>query len=233
VSETLQGGRLTPSIAVVVAGGATVDSERLSLLENETLGLVQAGATGRHTDLVAQGGGDAAVWIQRADGVELDGATLADNGFAGVVALESTNLTMSRVAVERTKLVTSIGGLQGRIDVGDGIQLVGSTDGILVEEATLVDNERVGLLVDLAGGNADAMTLTSVSVESAGGGLGAIVQNGTAPDGWTDSVARSGSAAANDAQFAASGDVLARAEALDAVPASDADAIRSIMGPNL
>lgn len=231
VLDTLQGGLLRPSMGVVANGGAVVDTTGLALRDNDNFGLLIAGASGTHTDLLAQDGGDAAVWLQQATDVTLAGAEILDNRFGGVVALESSDLELADVRVERTTLLTSVSGVQGRIEVGDGVQLVASTENIRLSRATLAGNERVGLFVDLGAGDASGIAIDDVDVTATGDAYGAVIQNGDATDDWDGAILRHGDAAANDAAFA-DADPLPVAERVDDVPTVDPDDVRAVMGPN-
>lgn len=229
IVETLQGSLVAPSMAFVAAAGAVADTTGLAIRDGDNFGLVVASASGTHSDLVVQDGGDAAVWLQSVDGVSLAGAEILDNAFAGVIALESTGVELADVDIERTAILTSVGGIQGHLDVGDGIQLVGTDAQVM--RATLVGNERVGLIVDLAAGDGSGLTFEDVDVTADGEAYGAVIQNGTATDDWDGGVVRHGDADANDAAFA-DGDPLPVAEGLEDVPSANPGDVRAVMGPN-
>jgi hypothetical protein len=207
VCRTLQGFRLPPVFGGVFAGGVDVTSTDLDVCGNDGYGLVHSGASGHHENLVGADNANAALWIQQSTGVTVDGAmtSFADNEFAGVVVIDSSDVTVADASVERTRQVVRTVGLTGRVEVGDGVQLVRSTDNITLRNINLVDNERAGLLLELGSGNTDGVSLSTVAASGTGVQLGVVAQSGTLGTGWDDGVTRSGALETNDATFLASG----------------------------
>ena len=107
------------------------------------------------------------------------------------------------------------------VEVGDGIQLVGTTQAVTLEDITLSGNARVGVLVDLDGGTMDSFSMAGVSVDGVDDALGAIAQGGTLSAGWDDGVTRQGATAANDAAFSDVLDVVSIVDPSDLPPAAD------------
>lgn len=204
LSGTFQGLQLVPAYGGVFAGGADVDTTSLRVSDGEGYGLLHSEATARHIDLTARNNGLAAVWLQNCSAFELSGAGsgLVGNGLAGIVAVDSSGVTLRHAHVDATVTRTAIVAETGSVEVGDGIQLVGTTRNVTLEDLTLSGNARVGILVDLAGAAADGFSLNRVSVDGSDEALGAIVQGGTLDAGWDDGVTRQGATAVNDAAFA-------------------------------
>jgi hypothetical protein len=202
--------------AGVFAAAAVVDTTGLSVCASDRLGLLHDGATARHVDLVATENLDAAVWVQNCPSFEISGAgsALTDNRFAGIAVLDSTNVVVSDATISNTELSPRFIDVTGRIDVGDGLQLVGSTEGIQLSDLTLSGNQRVGVLIDLDGATIDDTWLADISVDGTGTELGVIAQNGVLGAGWDGAVDRQGDTVSNDADFFATGTPIDTIEAV-------------------
>lgn len=207
ICRTLQGFRLPPVFGGVFTDSVVVTSNEMTVCENDGFGLVHSDAGGRHTDLVGASNSNAALWAQQTSGLEIDGAgtVFSDNEFAGMVFIDSSDIGVTGASVEGTRLATRTVGLTGRVDVGDGIQLVRSTSAIAIDAVTLTDNERAGLLLDLGAADTSGVGLTSVNASGTGAQLGVIAQSGTIGMGWDSGVTRSADLSTNDAAFQASG----------------------------
>lgn len=197
IRETMQGASIVPSLTLLAMCDATVSSTRLSLQDNDGPGMLVIGASGHHADLVVRDGDDAGIILQGAADFELAGAEIVGNVLGGVLSRASTDVTLRDVRVEHTRLGSIVTGA-GVTEMGDGIQLSASTN-VRLERVVLVDNERVGLLVDLGGVQGAGLALEDVEVTASGEAFGAVMQNGEVPDGWDEGVVRMGAAAANDA----------------------------------
>jgi hypothetical protein len=200
VDTALQGTRLIPPYNAVFAGMADVSTTAFEVTGSEGYGVLQSEATATHTDLLAENNAEAALWVQQSGGLVVDGAMIRDNRLAGIVALESSGIDLSQVTIEGTALRTRVIATMP-VEVGDGVQLLGSTTGVTLESLGLVNNARVGVLLDLDGGMFDGIDIRSVDVDGTGGQLGAIAQNGVIPPGWDDNVMRSPVIDANDSGF--------------------------------
>lgn len=231
VTHTLQGVRLEPSFAMVLADGADLDSTGLVVDDNETYGILQAAATARHLDLLARHNGDAAMWIQDVGSLVIQGGSFEENSFAGIVAVDSTGIDVQDLSITGTVLATAVFDGTGRVEVGDGIQLVGSTDGVSLDGVTLSENQRAGVLVDLDGGTGSGISLTGVTVDGTDGQYGVIAQGGTPADGWDEGVTRLGATLANDEAFLEGASTLGLAGTTQ-VPVTEEDQLRGLIGPN-
>lgn len=210
VSRTWSGSRFSASVATEITtleGRApTITTRALAVRDNDRYGLVMIEASGHHDDLVAERNGDAAVWLATVDGVEIVGADLFENEFAGVFVADSMNVLIRDTRVEGTALTTrSVGGF-GAVEVGDGIQLGNSRIGIALERVGLRNNARTGLLIDLGGTDGSEIHYTDVTVEGSGEQYGAVagdlvddVMVPAALGDWVDDgIERLGDTGAND-----------------------------------
>ncbi len=247
LAGTIAGLRLVPAYAGVFAGGADVTTTGLTVADNENFGLLQDQATARHLDLVATDNRLAALWVQSSSSFELRGAgtRLSGNTLAGRVALDASDVTVAGDGPDEQALaIESTAGFAWPYDdlsqptVGDGIQLLRTTEGVHVENVRLDDNARVGVLVDVGGGSIDDVTLNEVVANGTAGQNGVIAQDdrGLIPpgEGWDDGVERLGATEANDLAAAAALDVLPSALPAAKIPTlgdAPSDGLRGIMGP--
>ena len=208
---SLQGQSLIPAYGAVFAAGAVVDTTGFTACDGEGYGMLQHMAAARHSNLVATGNENAAVWVQFSESFSLAGSSsrIADNAFAGVVGVEATNLSLSDATISDTRLARRLAvGSSGTVDVGDGIQLNRSTTGVTLTAVTFDQNPRCGFVADLDGGDTTGITLDGVTVSGADTALGVVVQNGMAGPGWDSGVSRSGGLATRDAAFVSAGSIL-------------------------
>jgi hypothetical protein len=181
------------------AGGATIESERLTVCDGEVFGLMHDDAVASHVDLRAIGNRFAGVWAQRAESFSLrgPGSLLERNGFAGVATLGVANVTIEDAEIRETAPGTAPMGA-ATIRAADGIHMIDSESATL-RNLRMIENERVGLLLDLGGASTATSTIESVVVEGSGEQLGAVAQDGTVVPGWDSAVTRVGAPAVNDA----------------------------------
>jgi hypothetical protein len=234
VDTALQGSRLIPAYNAVFAGNADITTNGLEVSMGEGYGILQSEATATHTDLLAIGNDNAALWIQNSGGFSLTGGTLRGNGMAGLVALESSDVLVAEVDIEDTSLMTRVIGTRP-VMVGDGVHLLGSTTGITLDQVGLNENSRVGILVDLEGADFSGIDIRSVSVTgSTSAQLGAVAQDGTVPADWDANITRSPVIEANDDAFAGTLETvgIVGPSDLPAVTAVLASGIAGIVGPS-
>ncbi len=206
--RTLAGTRLQPAYGAVFAQSAVVNTDAIQVCDGDDYGILEAsGATGSQVDSTVTGNSMAGVWVQSVADVHLTGAgtTLDNNGFSGVVAVDSSNVSVEDATISNTQLVPRVLGSSGTVQVGDGVELVRSTDGISLANLMIQNNQRAGALMDLNGGDTSGITLDSVTVTSDDAmgtpEYGVVAQNGTLAPGWDTGVTRTGTAVANDAHF--------------------------------
>jgi len=203
LSGTLQGFRGMPAYAGVFTGGASIVTDAVTANGSEGLGLMHDDVTARHRGLTAVGNYEAGVWAQHCTTFELSGSgsTVSDNGFAGVVLVDSSDVTIADARVDASAAMVSTVGQWGAIEVGDGLHIVEPVGPITLRDLSLSGNERVGLLVDLQGGSTDTLFIEGVVVSGSSGQLGALAQDGDVVEGWDASVTREDATLANDAAF--------------------------------
>lgn len=173
----LQGLSVAPAYGAMFVEGATVSSDGLVVCETEGVGLFQDSSRGVHSDLSISNSAEAAIWGQHGGtDLELAGFQMSNNGLGGVVLYEVERLTARNGSIEGTTIVSRVFGETGSTPVGDGIQLVRPLAGILLEDIDLVDNERVGLLLQLEGAEPGDLEIDEVVVRGEGTGFGALAQ---------------------------------------------------------
>lgn len=233
IAESLDGAQLVPSYGAVFSEGH-VDSTDLVVRGGGGYGLVHLGSTAVHTSLIAEGNADAGVFVQDCEAFELVDAALTGNGYAGLVAGRTSGLSVHGGRIDGTRAVTAVVDDAGVAEIGDGLQLLETTEEVNIDGVTFAGNARVGMLLDLGGGSGAGIALEGVVVEGDGEELGAVQQNGDIAAGWDDGVERRGATAANDEEFVTLGLSLAVRGLLgpNDVPAPEDDALRSLLGPN-
>jgi hypothetical protein len=201
ISRTLQGFRIIPAYSAAFIGGADVETTNLSIANSEGYGILHDGGSGRHAGISLHDNGDAALWAQHATSLEVSG-TIARNRFAGVVAVDSSNISIHDSTIDGSILTPRVLEETGSISVGDGVQLVRPSGITSLKKLELHGNERVGVLVDLDGQTLGGMVLDDVRVYAEGEALGVVMQGGTAPSGWDANVNRTGATSERDAMAA-------------------------------
>ncbi len=200
----------------VFANGANVTARGLTVHDNAGYGLLHAAATATYDNLTVNDNGAAGVWVGQSDGFSIDGGHVTGNAFAGILVDESQNVSITNTDVTSTQAATRTLNETATVNVGDGIELMGSTTAVGLDTVTLTDNARVGLLVDLAGGPADGIHFAQVTAHATGTELGALA--GTedashvslapgAPSGWDTGIMRTGAATVNDTNWMGALDV--------------------------
>ncbi len=231
VERVVSGLRGLPSYSVIATDVHTQVTSGLVLRDGERFGLLSLMSRGAHEDLRVDGHGDAAVWIAEADEFSVTGESIVeDNALAGVVVVDSTDVTLDGLRVAGTAMVRRSIGTFGVQEIGDGIQLSGTNEAITLRDLVLEDNERTGLLVDVVPG----LTFERVEVMSSGAAFGALggmrdEARGeitvTMPSGWDTGIVRSGAALANDPAASGAFDAL-----VDARP-EGAMELTAVVGP--
>ena len=210
VARTIGGFTLIPPYNAVFANGSVVSTTNLVASGGEGYGVLHSGTGGSHVGLIAEDNTAAGLWAQDTAGLALSGASgrIANNAFAGLVALDSSDVTVEDIAVTDTRMARRVFGETSTVEVGDGIQLVRSTTAITLRNVTLTNNQRAGTLIDLGGSTIDGVSLESVTANATGTSLGVVAQNGTLTAGWDSMVTRMGDTATNDPSFLTAGSIL-------------------------
>ncbi len=218
---------------IVTTDGGRLEGLRVTVSDNDRYGVLLSGATGLLEDLVAERNGDAALWVAGSDDFELCGTatTLSDNAFAGAVVVGSSGVRLADGSVAATAEQERPVGALGVLRVGDGVHVIDATGPIQLQDVTLSDNDRSGILVDLGSMGTGNVTFAGVTVSGSGAQLGAVAGRpggagqltAEAPAGWDSGITRSGAVGTNDAMF--TGSISAVTESLPAAVAGAGDPI--------
>lgn len=221
ICDVFAGLRIYWASGLVIAAGADVTTTDVTITRVEGVGVLQDGSTSGHLDVDVADNGFAGIWLQNGAGtlaapaLRVSGAatTISANGGGGVIAVASTGIDLQDALIEQTTLLGKIVGETTLVMVGDGVQLVGSVTDVLLRSLTISDNGRIGILVDGAGMSLAGVVMQDVVVSGGGEELGLLGQNGSIAPDWSAGVTVTGAAAANDAAFSGTLDILVPAQA--------------------
>ncbi len=245
VMRTHRGLRGLPTYGAVFTGEAAVTSTRLSVCDGSDFGILHEGGTGDHTDLEVTHNGSGGLMAGATQMLRISGpgSSLYANGAVNVLVLDARDVMMRDAQIGGALLKASnlrAGTLGDTIDLGDGIQLLGTYENVILEDVTLTDNERAGLVVDVGMDGGAGITFTNVSVNGSGSMLGAIGGTVDAPSGqlvpaavgggWDTGISRLGATAANDGAWAGNLDI---AGIIGPSMISRPDGATSIIGPSM
>ena len=205
-----QGFRLVPSYGVVTSAQAEMSTARVEICDIEGPGLLHDASTVDHEDLIVRDNADVGLWIQEDATMRLHGvgSLVSNNGLAGVVAMRARDVMVEDAEIASTRLLPrAVGGMRS-VTAGDGVQVVGSGDRVLLRNVVLRDNARIGALFDLEGQTTERLGLEGVNVEGAGSQFGVIAQGGTLLPDWDVGVQRLGATVINDSIFEGRLDIL-------------------------
>ncbi len=200
VDATRDGLSAVEVYGTLLGGGAVVDATDLVVTGGDGYGVFADGAMATLETLTSTDNAFAGVWAQHTDGFTVSGSgtMIANNAFAGVALLDSTAAAISDATIRETAEGIAINGL-GTVMAADGVHL--SASDATLASLSLVDNVRVGAVLDLDGASTDRLSITGVTVDASGSAYGVVAQDGTLVDGWDDGVMRLGDTPANDAAF--------------------------------
>ncbi len=173
VVRAYQGIQPTPAYGIV-AKSSRVSTMSSGVSQIEGVAFLASDATGDHAGLMVSECDLGGVWLLGASDMTLTDATLRGNGVVGIVAAEGASLTLTDSLVEATTTQLAEASVDPTAEAGDGIQIEGAAR-VTLENVELVDNERVGMLLDETGATT---TLELTAVDIRGEGLGAIAQEG-------------------------------------------------------
>jgi hypothetical protein len=202
---TLAGSHKLPPYAAVFKD-TTVTSRALTVCDNAGVGLLQVNSTAQHVDLVGTGNGGPAVWVQKSASLAISGASeLKNNRYAGLVVIESAKVDVKDAKIDTNAVGPKPIGSEGAAELGDGMQLVRSPNGIRFENVSFTNNARSGIQLDLGQVDEDFADLKwiGVTAEATGAQFGALCQGDLeswGPDDiWSTGIVRKGAALTNDA----------------------------------
>jgi hypothetical protein len=168
------------TVGLAATAGGVIETNDLAVDDIGGLGLLQDEARGTHARLTVRGATEGGVWVQGAGAegeaalaLALADATLQTNGRVGLHARDSVGLFVERTTVRDTTPATLVGDDLRPVQISDGLQLVDLTGVLRLDQVTLADNARVGLLVDAPGGveptlEADAVQVTATAQDALG-----------------------------------------------------------------
>ena len=202
----------------VFSDGAAVESDGLEVCDTDGFGILHHASSGIHVDLNAHDNNAAAVWAQQSS-LEISGSTssIVNNRLAGVALLDMETATIADAEISSTSSSVRVIGETGHCESGDGVQLVDTTGEVLLQNLTLEQNDRVGILLDLEEAPA-SLVLQSITVDGVEEQLGAIAQGSAVPDGWDEQVTRSGATEVNDDDFQGTMEVQPTIDMVDIPP---------------
>lgn len=212
VRDVIQGLDFASGIGIVQSDMAMVTTNGTSVTASDRVGVLQFGGAAHHRDLRAEMNIGPGIWAQQTDMLRVEGAstTFVGNQGAGILVRDGSGVQIRDARLDGTATVRIFagGGMAETADIGDGVQLVGSTDGALLEGLRLLGNTRAGVLLDLQGGHLASGVCSGIQVDGSGTQLGVVMQNGTSDMGWDASVTRLGATAINDESFSTPLDVV-------------------------
>ncbi len=183
----------------VVTASAAVASTRLSVMGSGGFGLFHLRGSAVHQDLTARSNSHGGVRLELTGEAEL-GGEISDNDFGAIVAYGANNLTIRDATIANNAM--AIRQENGGVEAGDGIQLVDSTRGALIQNTTISGNDRAGIVIDLFGQNLEAGVFDNVTVErDSAAENGVIVQDGTRATGWDVGLMRDAATVQADEAF--------------------------------
>lgn len=185
----------------VVKNDGALSTLHVNASNNEGFALMQDRGTGDHESFIARSNAFAAVWLEEgATSFHIHGAgtDIGGNGFAGIVGVVSSHVTIEDAHIYGTRM-----GTLGALNIGDGIHLSGAVDQVTLRNLRVENNARAEILVDAGDPThvVSSLTFSGVTVNGTAMQLGCIDQNGMFSGTWDAGVTRMGTTVANDLGF--------------------------------
>ncbi|MBN1771511.1 MAG: hypothetical protein JXB32_09635 [Deltaproteobacteria bacterium] len=192
-----------PTFGAVFLGDSVVETVGVSMERGLHFGLAHDGGEATHDGLTVRECGDTGVWAQDVRSLTLQGTTdaralLEGNHFAGVMLYEPDAATITNVDVVGTEYGCHGCGTLDEVQAGDGIQVVLPKTSLQLSGIDLVDNARIGLLLDMGGASMSGVTVMDLEVSATDVAYGAYAQNATGMEEWDAAVERLGPLAGYD-----------------------------------
>jgi hypothetical protein len=212
IAGTLGGVQPLPAYGAVFSGGVVVTTTDLFVHDNDAYGLLEDSSESSHAALVAESNGDVALWVQAGRVTVGSSSRLSGNRIAGIALVETASATVRDSTIDTTEEGIRIDGQVGTVRVGDGLLAVlPDSDSILLENLTLMGNERAGIVIDVESAAIGEGVLENVTVDAVGAAFGVVAQSPAGPiaaGAWDDGVTRTGAAVANDAAITSRLDIV-------------------------
>lgn len=195
-----------PTFGAAFLGGSTVETTGLVVERGLHFGVAQQGGEATHAGLAVRECGAAAVWAQGVRSFELRGATgapalLENNRFAGVALIEPEAVTIADTDVTGTEWGCQDCGTLEEVRAGDGIQVARPKGAVSIHGAQLLNNARIGLLLDMGGTGMGAVDLAGITVAGGERSYGAYAQNAVDDAGWDEDISRTDPLGFNDGRI--------------------------------
>jgi len=187
-----------PGVGIGLFSGSTLDTgESLHLHDASGYGLFASMSTVSLTHPVVERMAQAGVWAENGASLTITDGMFDNNAGAAVAAVGASLLDLRTTMVTGTRsalLPTSEGAGADRFaDAIHVAQLPGQACVVSIADVVLIDNERVGLVLD-GGGDTVALSVVGARIEATGSALGAVAQNvDDLPPIWDAGVVRMGS----------------------------------------
>jgi hypothetical protein len=178
-----------------------VETYNVTVCNSDDLGLFHESVAATHFDLHVHDNAHVGVWAQRCESLEVLGVSMIERNLLAGVALVESGAAVLRDGEFNGSLagVSLWSSLDSSEPVGDGIHVVRPAGSVRLENISMSDNERVGLLLTAYDEEWDDFVVEDVAVTGSGEELGAIAQGSAIPDGWDQAVTRTGTVVENDA----------------------------------
>jgi hypothetical protein len=233
IREVFQGIQPWAATGGAFVGTADVTSTGLTIERSEGIGILQAGSSGDHTNIVARDNRFGGIWVQESPSFAIQGTSMLEgNGLAALALVASDGATVSGTTIAMTNEELALFGELAAVRTGDGIHLIDSRRATL-SGLTLTNNARIGVLVDVGAAPIDGIAITGTTVSGEGTSLGALAQTSgglVASGTWDAGITRLGAPAANDAAasmtLATTGEVSA-----SNVPIVPTDLLSGVLSP--
>lgn len=193
-----------PTFGAVFLGDSSVETTDLTVERVLHYGVAHDGGTAVHEGLTVRSCGGPAIWAQDVQSFTLHGTTgvpalLENNRFAGVLLHGPSAVNITDLAVVGTAWGCQDCGTLDEVRAGDGIQVALPKGAVAIRNANLVDNARIGLLLDMGGVDLGGVELSNITVTGGERAFGACAQNATGDDiGWDEGISRTDPLAFND-----------------------------------
>jgi hypothetical protein len=186
------GGATPFGYGLVASDGAHLVTERVTIEDSKTAGMLMNQATGEHVDIGVRRNGSRGVMIQNCvpdrqdtDAVVFSGTQNAfeDNGGVAFFVFQSQGISLSSGSIDTTSKVPMIPygkEVSDSVQIGDGIEIIGS-DRLAFSDLSLNSNARAGVIVDSRDNLQESTEVSFSNVTIAGeGDRGFVEQFGAA-----------------------------------------------------
>jgi hypothetical protein len=143
---------------IVASHDVHLVTENVTIEDNGLAGLLMDHATGEHRNITISRNGSRGAWLQNchprdralgsvAVGFMGDGNHLDDNSGVAFGVFNSSGVLLENAEINNTAMVTMVALDAGQVEIGDGIEIVGSTD-LEFSNVSLDNNARAGVVID-------------------------------------------------------------------------------------